>query len=140
MSLRYDWSCGRFAMLPFGSFRLVQVEWYTSQGAARTCCRPCAFEEIRIYKRQKKRKKSAPPRTHHEIHNRRQTATNSRRRATKRVLRGSPYSRAFSIDPGFVEITLACIHTYPHCCCCAGCFCFLVHHIFSPAQLLLSLL
>ena len=52
------------------------------------------------------------------------TATNSRRPATKHVARGSPYSRASSIDPGFVEISLACIHTYPHCCCCAACVCF----------------
>ena len=61
-------------MLPFGSFRLVQVEWYTSQGAARTCCRPCAFEEIRVYKRKKKSKKIRPtqntPRNPHPPANR----------------------------------------------------------------------
>ena len=71
-----------------------------------------------------KRKISAPPKTHHEIHSRPATATNSRRRATKHVARGSQYSRASSIDPGFVEISLACIHAYPHCCCFAACIRF----------------
>ena len=52
------------------------------------------------------------------------TATNSRRPATKHVARGSPYSRASSIDPGFMEISLACMHTYPHCWCCAACIRF----------------
>ena len=79
------------------------------------------YEEI---KTKKKRKKSAPPKTHHEIHSRPVTATNSRQRATKHVPRGSPYSCASVIDPGFVEISLACIHTYPHCCCCAACIRF----------------
>ena len=49
--------------------------------------------------------------------------TTSRGRATKHVPRVSPYSHASSIDPRFVEIGLACIHTYPHCCCCCGCCC-----------------
>ena len=39
----------------------------------------------------------------------------------KHVPRGSPYSHASSIHPGFVEISLACIHTYPHRCCCTAC-------------------
>ena len=40
------------------------------------------------------------------------TATTSRRRATKHVARFSPYSHASSIHPGFVQIGLACTHTY----------------------------
>ena len=72
----------------------------------------------------KNRKISTPPKTHHEIRSRPATAINSRRRATKHVARGSPYSRASSIDPGFVEISLACIHTYPHCCYRAACIRF----------------
>ena len=76
-----------------------------------------------LIKNEKKTNISAPPKTHNEIHSR-PTATNLRRRATKHVARGSPYWRASSIDPGFVEISLACIHTYPHCCCCAACILF----------------
>ena len=68
--------------------------------------------------------KSAQPKTHHEILSRPATATNSRLRAAKHVLRGSPYSNVSSIDPGFVEISLACIHAHPHCCCCVACICF----------------
>ena len=68
--------------------------------------------------------KSAQPETHNEIHSRPATATNSRRRATRHIPRGSPYTHASSIDPGFVQISLACIHTYPHCCCCAACIRF----------------
>ena len=64
--------------------------------------------------------KSAQPKRHHEIHSRPATATNSRLRAAKHVPRGSPYSHASSIDAGFVEISLACIHAYPHCCCCVA--------------------
>ena len=79
------------------------------------------YEEI---KRKKKQKISAPPKTHHEIHSRPATATTSRRRSTKHVARGRPCSCASSIDPGFVEISLACIHSYPHCCCCAACIRF----------------
>ena len=45
-------------------------------------------------------------------------------RAAKDVPRGSPYSHDSSIDPGFVEISLACIHTYPRCCCYAACIRF----------------
>ena len=78
------------------------------------------YEEIKT----KKAKISAPPKTQHEIHSLPATATNSRRRATKHVARVTPYSRASSIDPGFVEISLACIHTYPHCCFCAACIRF----------------
>ena len=55
--------------------------------------------------KKKHKKKPAAPKTHHEIHSSQATATTSRRRATKHVPRGSPYSPA-SIDPGFVEIGL----------------------------------
>ena len=73
----------------------------------------------------KTRKNPAAPKTHHEInHSKKATATTSRRRAVKHVPRGSPYSYASSIDPGFVEISLACIHTYPRCCCYAACIRF----------------
>ena len=103
---------------------VLLVERYMRQGTTRTCSRPCAFEEIRRNKNEKKQKKSASPKTYHEARSRPATATNSRRRASKHVPRGSPYSRASSIDAGFVEISLACIHTYPHCCCCAACIRF----------------
>ena len=65
------------------------------------------------------RQNSTQPITHNEIHSRPATATNSRLRAAKHVPRGSPYSHASSIDPGSVEISLACIHAYPHCYCVA---------------------
>ena len=51
------------------------------------------------------------PKTHHEIRSIPAAATTSRRRATKHVPRVTPYSHASSIDPGFVEVGLACIHT-----------------------------
>ena len=49
--------------------------------------------------------KFAAPKTHHEIHSSPATATNSGRRATKRVSPVSQHSLV-SIDPGFVEIGL----------------------------------
>ena len=73
------------------------------------------LEKKKTVKR-KNTKKSAAPETHHEIHNSAATATATRRRATKHVPRVSPYLHASSIDPGFVEIGLASIHTYSHCC------------------------
>ena len=76
-------------------------------------------------KRGKKKKRNrAAPKTHHEIRSSPATATTSTRRATKHIPRVSPYSHASSIDPGFVDINLACIHTYPHCCSCAACIRF----------------
>ena len=72
-------------------------------------------------KNEKKTKKIRPTQAHHEMHSRPATATNSRRRATKHVPRGSPYSHDSSIDPGFVEISLACIYRYPYSCCCFAC-------------------
>ena len=71
----------------------------------------------------KKRKKSAPPKPRHEIHSRR-PPRRTRYDARQHVPRGSPYSHASFIDPGFVEISLACIHTYPRCCCYAACIRF----------------
>ena len=69
-----------------------------------------AAGRARSKKKQNAKKKKneinpAAPKTHHEIHRSSATATTSRRRATKHVPRGSPYSPA-SIDPGFVEIGL----------------------------------
>ena len=55
--------------------------------------------------RKKKHEKIRPTQNTYEIHRNPTTATTSRRRATKRVPRVSPYSPA-SIDPGFVEIGL----------------------------------
>ena len=55
--------------------------------------------------RKKKNERIRPPETHHEIHSSPETATNSRRCATKHVPRVSPYSPA-SIEPAFVEIGL----------------------------------
>ena len=95
------------------------------------------------YRQKTPHQKSSQPKTHHEIHSRPATATNSRLRAAKHVPRDSPYSHASSIDPGFVEISLACIHAKPHCCCCVACihlgalfsrrrsfFCFLYRDIY----------
>ena len=44
----------------------------------------------------------------------------------RNVPRVSPYLYASSIDPGLVEIGLACIYiqTCPQCCCCAACIRF----------------
>ena len=63
----------------------------------------------RVHSKYKKRNPTTL-KTHHEIHSSPATATTLRRRATKHVPRVSPYSHA-SIDPGFVEIGLACIRT-----------------------------
>ena len=61
----------------------------------------------RVHSKKKidKNRNPAALKTHHETHSSPATATISRRRATKHVLRVSPYSPA-SIDPGFVEIGL----------------------------------
>ena len=66
---------------------------------------PCAFE----VEKTKKKHEIPPIKTHHEIHSSPATATTSSRRATKHVPRVSPYSHASFIDPGFVEIGLACV-------------------------------
>ena len=46
------------------------------------------------------------------IHSSPATATTSRRHAVKHVPLGSPHSHSSSTDLGFVEIGLACVHTY----------------------------
>ena len=72
--------------------------------------RPCAFE----VKKTKKRNE-IPPDTKHTtkyLHSSPATATTSRWRAGKHVPLGNPYSHSSSIDLGFVEIGLACIHIY----------------------------
>ena len=88
----------------------------------RTCSRPCAFEEIKT----KKKTEKNPP---HPKHTTKSTAArpprptrDGARRKTSHAVAHTSY--ASSIDPGFVEISLACIHTYPHCCCCAACIRF----------------
>ena len=84
-----------------------------------------AVGRVRSKKKNIEIKKNPPHKIKkHEIHRRPVTATHSRRRATKYVPRGSPYSCASSIDPGFAEISLACIRTYSHCCCCVACIRF----------------
>ena len=63
-------------------------------------------------RKNKKNKKSTPPKTHHDIHSSPATATTSRRRATRRIPRVSPYTPAF-IDPWFVEIGLVQLSQLP---------------------------
>ena len=96
----------------------------------RTCSRPCAFE-VKKTKKNTKSHQTLKKHTTKYIHRSPATATTSRRRAVKHVPLASPYSHSSSIDPGFVEISLACIHMntrlYSFWC-----------SIFSPAQLLIS--
>ena len=62
-------------------------------------------------KTNKKNEKNPPHRNHTtKPASAQRPQTTSRQLTTKRVPRVSPYSPA-SIDPGFVEIGLACIHT-----------------------------
>ena len=75
-----------------------------------TCSRPCAFE-VKKTKKKTKSHQTLKKHTTKYIHSSPATATTSRRRAVKHVPLGSPYSRSSSIDLGFVEIGLACIHT-----------------------------
>ena len=73
-----------------------------------SCCLILAAGRVRSKKKKKRKqntRKPVAPRKHHEILNRPATVITSRRRATKRVPRVSPYSHA-SIDPAFVEIGL----------------------------------
>ena len=64
----------------------------------------CAFKEKKVGKKIK-HEKSHRTKTHHEIRSSPATATTSRRRAKKHVLRVIPYSPV-SINSGFVEIGL----------------------------------
>ena len=73
-----------------------------------------AVDRVRSKKKKvKKTKKYSPPETHHEMCSLLAAVTNSRRRETENVPRGSPYSHGSSVDLGFVEISLACINTCP---------------------------
>ena len=65
------------------------------------CSRPRVLE----IKETKKERNPTTFKTHHEIHSNPAAATTSRRRATKHILRVSPYLHA-SIDPGSVEMGL----------------------------------
>ena len=87
------------------------------------CSRPCAFLclsaakryvyvvtfngfEEKNEKKNGKKRNPAAPKTHHEVHSSPATATTSRRRSKQHVPRGSPYSPASIVVPGFVEIGL----------------------------------
>ena len=100
------------------------VERYMRQGAARIAVGRVRSKKYEEKKTGKKTKKIRPtpntPRNPQPPGDRDQLETARDQTRT----RGIPYSRASSIDPGFVEISLACIHTYPHCCCCAACIRF----------------
>ena len=78
------------------------------------------------------------------IHSSPATATTSRRRAVKHAPLGSPYSHSSSIDLEFVEIALACIHTYVYTRTAAAAappvYVLVLYTSFWPAQLRLSLL
>ena len=77
----------------------------------RTCSRPCAFK-AKNTKKKTKSHQTLKKHTTKYIQSSPATATTSRRRAVKHVPLVSPYSHSSSIDPGFVEIGLACIHKY----------------------------
>ena len=96
----------------------------------RTCSRPCAFE-VKKTKKKTKSHQTLKKHTTKYIHSSPATATTSRRRAVKHAPLGSPYWHSSSIDPGFLEIRVACIHAYvrlytcvciywPFCCCCCA--------------------
>ena len=75
-----------------------------------------AVGRVRSKKRKRKKRDEISPNTKKHstkyIHSSSATATTSRRRAVEHVPLGSPSSHSSSVDPGFVEIGLACIHTY----------------------------
>ena len=117
-------------------------------GLPHTCSRPCAFE---VKKTQKKEipqsHQTLPKHTTIYIRSSPATATTSRRRAAKHVPLGSPCSHSSSIDLGFVEIGLACIHTYVYTRTAAAAaadappvYVLVLYTIFWLAQLRLSLL
>ena len=91
-----------------------------------TCSRPCAFEVRRKENEKKKRKNPAAPKTHHEINPQQPGDRDHLETAytVKHVLRVSPYSHSSSIDPGLVEIGLACRH---HTCVLAQLLCRLLY-------------
>ena len=97
-------------------------------------------------KKRKKRKSHQTLKKHTTkyIHSNPATATTSRWRAVKPVPRGSPYSHSSSIDLGFVEIGLACKHTYVRIRTAAAAappaYGLVLYTIFWPAQIRLSLL
>ena len=106
----------------------------------RTCNRPFAFEEK---KKKTKSHQTLKKHTTKYIHSSPAPATTSRRRAVKYVPLGSPYSHSSPIDLGFVEIGLACIHTYVYTRTAAAAappvYVLVLYTIFWPAQLRLSL-
>ena len=109
-----------------------------------TCGRPCAFE-VKKTKKNTKSHQTLKKHTTKYIHRSPATATTSRRRAVKHVPLASPYSHSSSIDPGFVEIGLACIHTYVYTRTAAAAaappvYALVLYTTFWPAQIHLSLL
>ena len=118
-----------------GRFALSALPHYEEAFLPKGKKRPRSLRSLGLASSKTKNKsdKNPPNPKHHEIYSRPATATNSRRRATKHVPRGSPYWHASSIDPGFVEISLSCIHTYPHCCCCAAFVSVLVLYLLASA-------
>ena len=89
----------------------VLVERYMRQG-----CLVLAVGRVRSEERKRKEKNTKShqntlPGTKY-IHSSPATATTSRRRAVKHAPLVSPCSHSSSVDPGFVDIGLACIHTY----------------------------
>ena len=98
----HEFSVGRFADRgsPFTESKL------TALGLSQTALLYTCVHEFENANSRKPQKNIRRTQTHHEIHSCPATATTSRRRATKRVPRVSPYS-VVSTDPGFVEISLA---------------------------------
>ena len=125
------------------SLRLASllVERYMRQG-----CLVLAIGRLRSKKRKKKTKSLQTLKKHTTkyIHSSPATATTSKRRAAEDVPLGSPYSHSSSVNLGFVEIGLACIHTYVYTRTAAAAappvYVLVLYTIFWPAQLRLSLL
>ena len=122
---------------------IILVERYMRQG-----CLVLAVGRVRSNERKRKKNEIPPDTKKHTtkyIHSSPATATTSRRRAVKHVPLGSSYSHSSSIDLGFVEIGLACIHTYVYTRTAAAAaappvYVLVLYTIFWPAQLRLSLL
>ena len=80
------------------------VERYMRQGCFVLAVGACAFD-VEKQKNKTKCHQTLKKHTTKHIHSSPATATTSRRRATRHIPRGSPYTPA-SIDPGFVELGL----------------------------------
>ena len=108
----------------------------------RTCSRPCAFEV------KKTKKNEIPPdtkKTYHEIYPPQPGDRDHLETAcSTHVPLGGPYSHTSPIDLRFMEIGLACIHTYVYTRTAAAAappvYVLVLYTIFWPAKLRLSLL